>query len=168
MTPAGVLMRQQSNKLHKLRIAWSAVCGIVCLLFVVLWVRSYRWNDTIWRVSSVSLPTTLTHIRFSSNSGAIFGVKEDARYSLSLQVAKRDRWQYYRSDAAKHIPSKFLWHASPNRKVVSFPHWFGVTMLATFTALVSPLIPWHFSLRTLLVATTLVAVLLAAITYAVR
>jgi hypothetical protein len=28
-----------SNKLHKLRIVFSVVCGIVCLLLVVMWVR---------------------------------------------------------------------------------------------------------------------------------
>ena len=28
-------------KYCKLRIAFSAVCGIICLLLIVLWVRSY-------------------------------------------------------------------------------------------------------------------------------
>jgi hypothetical protein len=32
-------------RFRKLRIAFSAVCGIVCLLLIVLWVRSYsRWD----------------------------------------------------------------------------------------------------------------------------
>ena len=29
-------------KYRKLRIAFSAVCGIVCLLLIVLWVQGYR------------------------------------------------------------------------------------------------------------------------------
>ena len=31
--------------LRLLRIAFSAVCGIVCLLMIALWVRSYWWSD---------------------------------------------------------------------------------------------------------------------------
>ena len=31
-----------------LRIAFSAVCGIICLLLIVLWVRSYARHDGIW------------------------------------------------------------------------------------------------------------------------
>src|SRR3954466_661269 len=34
-------------RFRKLRIAWSAFWGIACLLFIVLWVRSYSHNDVI-------------------------------------------------------------------------------------------------------------------------
>src|SRR5688572_16841861 len=30
---------------RKLRIAWSVWCGVVCLLLIMLWVRSYSWAD---------------------------------------------------------------------------------------------------------------------------
>src|SRR3954451_10336249 len=35
---------------RKLRIAWSVACGIICLLLVALWVRSYFSFDelTLW------------------------------------------------------------------------------------------------------------------------
>ena len=39
-----------SSKLHKLRITFSAVCGIVCLLLIVLWVRNYRLNEILFRL----------------------------------------------------------------------------------------------------------------------
>ena len=43
-------------RFRKLRIAWSVVCGIVCILLIVSWVRSYgRFNqlgrklsDSVW------------------------------------------------------------------------------------------------------------------------
>jgi hypothetical protein len=39
-------------KYRKLRIAWSAVCGILCLLLIMLWARSYwRFDYAIMRVS---------------------------------------------------------------------------------------------------------------------
>src|SRR6478736_9471608 len=35
-------------RFRKLRIAWSVGCGILCVLLIVLWVRSYRWCDTVY------------------------------------------------------------------------------------------------------------------------
>ena len=32
---------------RKLRIAWSVVWGLAIVLLIVLWVRSYWWEDTI-------------------------------------------------------------------------------------------------------------------------
>src|SRR5687768_13490300 len=38
---------------RKLRIAFSAMWGITCLLLVVLWVRSYWWWDTVvWGITA--------------------------------------------------------------------------------------------------------------------
>src|SRR5688572_586498 len=34
-------------KHRKLRIAFSAVCGVLCLMLIVLWVRSYSWFDSM-------------------------------------------------------------------------------------------------------------------------
>jgi hypothetical protein len=39
-------------RFRKLRIAISAVCGVLCLLLIVLWVRSYTYGDIFaWRFS---------------------------------------------------------------------------------------------------------------------
>src|SRR4051794_10959899 len=32
-------------RFRKLRIAWSVMCLIACVLLIVLWVRSYWWAD---------------------------------------------------------------------------------------------------------------------------
>ncbi len=34
-------------RFRKLRIAWSAFWGIATVLLIALWVRSYRWHDTV-------------------------------------------------------------------------------------------------------------------------
>src|SRR4051794_33980026 len=39
-------------KYRKLRIAWSVVWGLAAVLLIVLWVRSYWWQDTVYRPSS--------------------------------------------------------------------------------------------------------------------
>ncbi len=35
------------RKYRKLRIAFSATCGIICLLLIALWVRSYYRVDSL-------------------------------------------------------------------------------------------------------------------------
>src|SRR4051795_652243 len=32
-------------RFRKLRIAWSVFWGVACVLLIVLWVRSYSWNE---------------------------------------------------------------------------------------------------------------------------
>jgi hypothetical protein len=34
-------------RFRKLRIAWSVVCAVACVLLIVLAVRSYEWADTV-------------------------------------------------------------------------------------------------------------------------
>jgi hypothetical protein len=152
---------------RKLRIVFSVVCGIVCMLLIALWARSYWWRDSIWRVTRRPSPVILLHTRFSSNSGTTSWVHENGLYSLSLQVARPDRWQYERGTAATYIPKKFQWHFSPSRRYLAIPHWFGVLVLALLCVFTSPLIrwrwifsSWRFGLRTLLIATTLVAIVM--------
>ena len=42
-------------KFRKLRIAWSVMCGIVCVLLIVLWVRSFTVMDSLlFQYSSTS------------------------------------------------------------------------------------------------------------------
>jgi hypothetical protein len=49
---------------------------------------------------------------------------------------------------------------------IGVTHWFVSFLITLLAAL--PWLPYRFSLRTLLIATTLVAVLLGAVIYAVR
>jgi hypothetical protein len=48
--------RYDKHMCRKLRIAFSAVCGILCLLLIVLWVRSHRAEDRAsGRLSSIGI-----------------------------------------------------------------------------------------------------------------
>ncbi len=44
-------------RFRKLRIAWSVGCGVLCLLLIVLWVRSY-WRLDVW-VRNNNLTSTI-------------------------------------------------------------------------------------------------------------
>ena len=35
-------------RFRKLRIAWSVICSIACVLLIALWVRSY-WRYMQWK-----------------------------------------------------------------------------------------------------------------------
>jgi hypothetical protein len=55
---------------------------------------------------------------------------------------------------------------TPNGKGLILPHWLPVLVATAFGAL--PWLTWRFSLRTLLIATTLVAVALGLVAVAIR
>jgi hypothetical protein len=41
-------------RFRKLRIAWSVVWGVVAMLLIVLWVRSYWWMDAVGDATSAA------------------------------------------------------------------------------------------------------------------
>jgi hypothetical protein len=119
-------------KYRKLRIAWSVMCGIICLLMAVEWVQSYSGSNKGWH--------TLT--RFE-NSPTYYYDSLEGR----LRITNSQNWEA----GAFGI---FYW-----------------VCIAIFLGLVAlPWLPWsnRFSLRTLLIAMTLVAVGLGWIVYAIR
>jgi hypothetical protein len=62
---------------RKLRIAFSVVCGIVCLLLLALWVRSYWSFDVFrWRLS------TTTAVQCASTNGQLLLIAFPSRASL--------------------------------------------------------------------------------------
>ena len=143
-------------KLRKLRIAWSVFCGLACVLLIVLWVRSYWWTDSIWRYT----PTSGTRIdslygkiiiKVASVAGAVPAVEVDANsYKNSLPTETAFiRMKFYVG---------FLRRPEPNGFDLFIPYWSPVSAFATVGTL--SWIPWRFSLRTLLIATTLTAAVL--------
>jgi hypothetical protein len=136
--------------LRKLRIAFSVVCGIVCLLLIVLWVRSCNTSDTLFG--------RIDHYRvFSlhSSEGVIFLLKEESEvgdweihsivHPPGMEGYRESRWRVGTT-------------GSPGWFVVA-PYWFFVAAFALIgIAFWRP--PLRFSLRTMLIATTLVAVVL--------
>ena len=128
-----------------LRIAISASCLIACVLLIALWVRSYYRNDRIIRSSKASI--TL----ISSNRG-LFHVEQAWPY--------RGETQWERESSRPHTDHNpaFAWMWLDTFRSVQCPIWFLLLPGASFG--VTPWVRWRFSLRTLLIATTLVAVVL--------
>ena len=157
-------------KYRKLRIALSVVCGILCLLFLALWVRSYHTADVF--LCRISVDTT-----FSLGSrGGYFWVGQN---DLALNPNQWTLWQQYplrgQVFSAPNFESTQV--SSLGRLVVMtrwgskygeifLQHWIVGLIAAALSA--SPWLRWRFSLRTLLIAITLVAILLGAIVVSMR
>jgi hypothetical protein len=120
--------------LRYLRIAFSAVCGTLCVLLVMSWVLSYYAKD------SFDFTALNRGVVVRSRNGSL-GVKT----YVNVMVTPRFHHRYYRG--------RF-----------DVPYWFPTVLFAIVGLIVAApwirQLRWRFSLRTLLIATTLVAVLL--------
>jgi hypothetical protein len=162
-------------KFRKLRIAWSVGCGLVCLLLIVLWVRSYSVNAFVIRDTGV-------HRGFIGSRAGKIGFQWLA---LELKFRDSSQWQVgtdsvstsdnYSKNLFRHFdfvppPSYalgFQWRKRSDGWEAELPMWFPV-VVASLLVSIPWINTWRFSLRTLLIATTLVAVLLGVVIYAVR
>jgi hypothetical protein len=144
---------------RKLRIASSMFWGLICVLLIVLWVRSYWWSDVV----QVITPTCDARTD-SANGGTTISIFFDSEREAAYEWKQNS----YRHNAAMRPPNatwKFDIYITHRGLDASLPHWFYLLLTSLIAAAA-----WvrRFSLRTLLVATTLVAVVLGLFVYAVK
>ena len=151
-------------RFRKLRIAFSAMFGILCLLVTALWVRSYYFLDEVSQPVSwphwVGASSIRGQMQFYTGENVVptsFDARlksVDARCGYAQSVVADTDWAF-------HFDGVDRW-------LLYVPHWFLSMLCASIAA--TPWIPWpsRFSLWTLLIATTLVAATLGALVYAVR
>jgi hypothetical protein len=142
-------------RFRKLRIAWSVFWGLACVLLIVLWVRSYSWADRVWG-------------RFSDLTGFVLS-SYNGRIQLFLE---RNLgifpWRIIYAEPVERTgpPNYFPAVEFPLSRFASFwalPYWLLLAVFSTLT-----IVPWlrhRYSLRTLLIATTLVAVVLGLVVW---
>lgn len=174
------------NRPRVVRCLWvlfSASCLTACVLLVALWVLSY-WQFELVLVrlstsSDVRIVSSRGQVAFCiSAPGGALGITTAFRiapnaYLTSVDSSKKWVRGAIDSGLGKHLQRNF----TPNRLLVTFggadgrivivPFWVLVlssVSLAT-VSLFKRHLSWQFSLRTLLVATTLVAVVLGTIAY---
>jgi hypothetical protein len=152
--------------LKYLRIAVTALCLTACVLLVALWVRSYWWADAVWY-----RPAKTIAFRVMSDEGGLTFLKAK---DLTLRImgdpppmgfSHRDYWYEGYSRTTEGAFTKiFRGFHDRSRATRQIPHWLVVVLAAAAGVLpYSARRGWRFSLRTLLVATTLVALVLTAI-----
>jgi hypothetical protein len=143
-------------RFRKLRIAWSVGWGLLAVLLMVLWVRSYWWSDGIRvyhtpnRCAQLKSLGAAVHLYVGHYSGGDSGVR-----LFSVRVTPMPD------------ESVFDWKPFPECRV-SVPHYCLLVIIGAVSTV--PWIRWskRFTLRTLLIATTLVAVALRVAVYAIK
>jgi hypothetical protein len=137
-----------------LRIAVTALSLAACVLLIVLWVRSY------WRLDILEKRIGFETYQISSVKGRIAIAHLDrtqiGKSYLSVVAGDAADWR-------KGGVLGFAYYEDGFVTALIAPHWLPALIFAAIAV-----IPWilrslHFSLRTLLVATTLVAVMLGFI-----
>jgi hypothetical protein len=150
--------------LKYLRIAVTALSLTACVLLIALWGRSYwHWDNWQGRISS----DESLHVQSFGGQIAVFKLPHAMPWKVgSIQppdwrkaIRKRPIFgSTWRSrGSVQHHDGELIGHIR---------HWHLAIPLSAFIVL--PWLPWRFSLRTLLIATTLVAVGLGVIIYLAR
>ena len=156
-------------RFRKLRIAWSVTWGLVALLLVVLWVRSRT------RLEYFHGPLVGGQFLVGNSVGGemSFGVGtfvDAGRWNWNSEPVSEPYTRLAVSDmTGEGGPLGFGISMNVNQLIVAMPHWFPFLVSTMLTALPWIAHPrWRFSLRTMLIATTLVALVLGAIVWLVR
>jgi hypothetical protein len=153
-----------------LRITWTVFCGIACVLLIVLWVRSYWWTDLIFeevvvpqtrfRSQTISLSNGFGVLAIARQLGGLWPPRHGWQHITSKVTAADDKWKQ------SIVRSSFIWENSAIGFHIRVPHWSLVLILGSIGVL--SWFPRRFTLRALLIATTLVAVVLGVIAWATK
>jgi hypothetical protein len=142
------------------RIAISSICGVCCLLMIAWWVRSYWWLDG----GFVKL-TPSEYIQFNAGDGRMCVWFEHKPLNKWFDCWSRANTKPTRPDAENRIPwfNLAFW---PTFARLYTAHWLLAVLAGSFA-----LVPWcpkRFSLRTLLVATTVIGAMAGLIVWVDR
>ena len=134
----------------------SIVCLVLCVALMGMWVRSYQ------RYYMLSVVNPISSFRIDSGKGrlsSVFTTRSDS-WSVGMET-----FSYSRVTPNPNSALGFYAKFRPGQFDFDLPYWFLVLLSAIFA-----LSPWirsskRVSLRTLLIATTLVAVVLGMIAW---
>jgi hypothetical protein len=153
---------ERPRLLRWVRIAVSALCLTACMPLVALWVRSYWYEDLVRGPFSKSNSWYSRSEAGWLTLGLSRATKATSHWSLiSQNIEERHRAELAHiaeGGTVTRWPPRFGFRRQFRAYYLYLPHWFVLLMIATFAVL--PWIGWskRFSLRTLLIATMLVAV----------
>jgi hypothetical protein len=134
------------------------------VLLIALWVRSFWQVDTVY--ANIG---GMAAFKIESVSGSLILIRNpNGPWGINSQSVSE--WRYRRDLLQKFQNNLYQGKKTPPvvSLIATIPHWIPVLLTAVFAAA-----PWvqrskRFSLRTLLIATTLVAVVLGLVVYAAR
>lgn len=140
-----------ASYLHYLRIGWTLLCATIAVVLVIMWVRSYLHLDSIQPWGHEVLITggsVLIDETWVASS-------EPPSISTSSEADGPDGF---------HVTTMTTQILEPAGTGIRIPLWLPTILLVFGSA-----VPWlplkRFSLRTLLIATTLVALIMGLVVY---
>jgi hypothetical protein len=152
-------------RFRKLRIAFSVVSAIVCLLLVLLWVRSYQFNEIAGRQISKNRSVGVTSLLGRVRIGTWKHPKHANSWWVNSERLTNSVYEWAASRQGENAIGFGVISFQSNIELI-MPCWFLVLLTATLAVIPCRHLANRFSLRTLLIATTLVAVALGAIVFA--
>jgi hypothetical protein len=148
-------------KFRKLRIAWSTVYGTVCLLLIALSARSFERSDVI------SMRTNSSEVTLGSNDCTLYAIRTlplllPAKLGVAAPTVTAGGWTHTSSKATATLKQD-QFDLTPGRELIKVPNW--LILIVGIAATGAPWLGSRFSLRTVLIATTLVAMVLGLVVY---
>jgi hypothetical protein len=148
-------------KYRKLRIAWSLGCGILCLLLIGLWALSYWWMGGV-----AYLTKNYRERGVSSDLGmlGLYEVRLDSESSSGVYYARQEEAPVQMLRRSPFGGFECAW--TDDQHLIRIPAW--LVIVGVLMACYAPWLRWRFSLRTLLIGMTVVAVILGLVIWAAR
>lgn len=150
-------------KYRKPRIAWSLVCGMVGVVLIVLWARSYsRLEEISGSGRNANSVSTIKGSLIVNSGGFTFSADEQGDGAMTFSNRKPlAGGRFYFSTTSGISDLDYTTRGDP----WTLPLWVCVGAAGALLAL--PWLPWsaRFSLRTLLLMITLSAIAAGAIAY---
>jgi len=156
--------------LRCLRIAFSTVSVVAGLFLIALWMRSYGTRDVVfWNfygANGVGVWSCTGRIVFSSQAN----FPSTGRRLWYVSHGGIIDWRKMRDRTEESISAYSGFGAGRRNGVsqVMIPHWFFVLLTAALASSPWWQREWRFSLRALLITTTLIAMALGLAVYGLR
>jgi hypothetical protein len=146
-------------------MAFSVVCGLACLLFVGLWVRTFFACDNL-RLEVANQGVAIVTSRQGGLGGGFFDVPQVTVSEWNYSSHPPDTRPTVRY--SERLGFGVYWPPGKNTFVARAPYWSLILIAGILCWALAKKVAWQFSLRSLLVVMTLVAVGLGAIVFATR
>jgi hypothetical protein len=156
-------------KYRKLRIAWSVACGVLCLLLVVLWVRSYWYFDTFQGCVGNRAITVLS-AQGQLRCDLLYVSEPRLGYWTSSKIGTLEYGLGIGGGSGTTIQLRkvFILSTSAGRIHLWLATWALASASLIAGVVTAPCVRWRFSLRTLLIGMTAVAAVLGLVIWAAR
>lgn len=151
----------QQVVIRRVRIAATVFFGVVAVTLGVLWITSY------WRfVTGQGRFAELRSIAFYALDGSATLSTVRDNYVWKIESWDATGFPAMRQVRDRSLAYTFRIPSNSSAVTIQLPLWFPALACGLFAA--APWLRYRFSLRTMLFATTLVAVVLGLVGYAVR